>query len=257
MIRQFGDLLKPRVAEGQVSFSGPDANGIVTWQFTNKGNVTGSWLLQRGASLEGQQFEDYIFGQAFNIIYLNNSSAFGTSLLQAPPLPLIDKGTQNNAPPMSIIFSPNGVFIAFVFTLDGGQTWSMEEGGFSGGITPSNPILIPVSVKNAIASSFCDSWQNMQCQGYNQQAGTNLPCPSNPWQISSISMETTQDVPILITDSITSGNCSAQPQPSCIQQIEQGLAGGNIEMIVQGIVCIFETGALDVKKLIHILIEKL
>ena len=88
MKNRFGEILSKRVQSATVSFSGPDSNGIVVWTFKNTGNTTGSWLLQRGASLAGQQFEDYVFGQAFNVIYLYNGSLFGTELLTAPPTPL-------------------------------------------------------------------------------------------------------------------------------------------------------------------------
>lgn len=235
----FGGLIKPQTAapaQGQVSFTGPDANGLVTWTFKNTGGTTGSWLLQRGATLAGQQFEYYVFGQAFNVIYLYNGTAFGTSLLTASPTPLVDYGAANNSPPMAIVDSPTGRSICFVFTLSPGQTWSMEEGGFSGGVVPSNPVLTPVTVKDASVQTFCDAYQPDQCQGYNQQAGTSFPCPPSPWQIQGILMETSSSIPILVADTITTGPCSATPPPSgCQTLLTQAVTDFESGQVVQAL----------------------
>ncbi len=257
MTPSFGGLKYPSTAapaQGHVSFTGPDANGLVTWTLKNTGGTTGSWILQRGASLAGQQFEDYVFGQAFNVIYLYNGVAFSTSLLVAPPTPLVDQGTLNNSPPMAIVDAPSGCSICFVFTLTPGQTWSMEEGGFSGGIVPSNPQLIPVSVKDPSVQTFCDSYQSEQCQGYNQQAGTNFPCPPNPWQIQGILMSTTVDIPILVPDSITTGPCASPPSPSsqcqtqleqAVTEFEQGNFGQGLDDLFLALECYISTGVIS------------
>ena len=252
---KFGGLLRPRVAQGEVSFTGPDSNGVVVWTFKNTGTQAGSWLLQRGASLGGQQFEDYVFGQAFNVVYLYNPSAFGTSLLQAPPTPLVDEGYANNSPPMAVVDAPSGRSICFIFTLAPGQSWSMEEGGFSNGVVPSNPVLIPVTVEDGTARTFCDAWNSEQCQGFNQQAGTSLPCPPNPWQISSILMQTSVSIPIIIQDTIADGPCATPtpgpPNPgSCTQYLDQLAAdaeAGDLEAAVSDfedfLTCLVSSGA--------------
>ena len=250
---KFGGILQKKVAQGSVTFSGPDSNGIVTWTFKNTGNATGSWLLQRGASLAGVQFEDYVFGQAFNVVYLYNGSLFGTSLLTAPPTPLVDNGVNNNSPPMAIVDSPSGRSICFIFTLSPGQTWSMLEGGFSGGIVPSNPVLIPVTVENPNPQPFCDAWNSEQCQGFNQQTGSNLPCPPNPWTIQSILMQTDVNIPILIQDTITNGACTSGGgggQQTCLQQIEDGISSGNLEEIIEGIICYLEQAGMSVTEFV-------
>lgn len=252
---KFGDIIRPRAAQGEVSFTGPDADGVVVWTFKNTGNQTGSWILQRGASLAGQQFEDYVFGQAFNVIYLYNGSLFGTELLTAPPQPLVDNGTANNSPPMALVNAPSGMSICFIFTLAPGQTWSMEEGGFVDGIVPSNPQLIPVTVQTSTAQQWCDTWNVEQCQGYNQQAGTNLPCPPNPWTITTIVMATTVNIPILIQDTFTQGACSqgGGGSTSCLQMIEQGISTGNIEEVIQGIECLIDNGILSTRHILRLL----
>ena len=255
MKNKFGELLSKHVQSATVSFSGPDSNGIVVWTFKNTGNTTGSWLLQRGASLAGQQFEDYVFGQAFNVMYLYNGSLFGTELLTAPPVPLVDNGAANNSPPMSLINSPSGMSICFVFTLAPGQTWSMEEGGFSNGVVPSNPQLIPVTVANPAPSYWCDSWNSEQCQGFNQQTGNNLPCPPNPWTISTILMQTDISIPILIQDTFTEGQCSSGNSNPCLQQIIQGFDTGNVEEIIAGIYCLFSSGLISRERLAELLMK--
>ena len=243
---RFGGLLRPHAAQGEVSFSGPDANGVVVWTFKNTGNAIGSWLLQRGASLAGQQFEDYVFGQAFNVIYLYNGQLFGTELLTAPPQPLVDNGTANNSPPMALVDAPTGKSICFIFTLAPGQTWSMEEGGFTNGIVPSNPKLIPVTVENGTAQQWCDAWNSEQCQGFNQQTGSNLPCPPNPWTISTILMQTADSIPILIQDTFTAGPCSSSGGgQSCQQMIDQGIADNNIQEVLAGLECLIENQFLS------------
>jgi hypothetical protein len=268
MPKQFGGLIKPSTAappQGVVSFSGPDANGLVTWTFKNIGGTTGSWVLQRGASLAGQQFEDYVFGQAFNVIYLYNGAAFATSLLTAPPTPLVDQGTANNSAPMAIVDAPTGRSICFVFTLTPGQTWSMEEGGFSGGVVPSNPQLIPVTVKDASVQYYCDAYQAEQCQGYNQQAGTNFPCPPNPWQIQGILMETTESIPILIADTITAGPCGGSPAPSgceglldqAISEFKMGEFGQGLDDLFAALECYITSGAFSREALLRKLLHQL
>ena len=247
MAVKFGDMLKPRVAQGEVSVSAPDSNGIVVWKFKNTGNTTGSWLLQRGASMGGTQFEDYLFCGAFSPLYLYNGSLFGTELLAAPPTPLVDKGTANNSMPMAVINTPSGRTIAFIFTLSPGQVWSCEEGGFSGGVTPSNPKLIPVTVENGTPQTFCWHYNSEQCQGYNQQTGSNLPCPPNPYQISSILMQVTESVPILFNDPITDGACSGSgTPPSCLQMIQQGIADNDMQEVLAGLQCLMEQEFLSV-----------
>ncbi len=253
MIRKFGGLILKKQISGQVSWQWYDqTQGIVQWNFKNTGNTTTSFILQRGASLNGQQFEDYIFGQAFNVMYLYNGQQFGTYLLQSPPQPLVDQGVQNNSPPMAVVDSPNGRSICFIFTLAPNQEWSMLEGGFQDGITPSNPVLIPVTVKDPNPVTLCDTYNPEQCQGYNQQAGTNLPCPPNPWQITSIIMKTDQNIPILISDQITDGQCTQQnsPKNQCIQQIEEGLNKDNFSEILDGIICLLDYLGMDIKDVV-------
>ena len=256
---KFGDLLLPRAgtAQGTVSFTGPDPNGLVKWTLQNTGSAPGSWVLKRGAAIGGVTFEDYVFGQAFNVIYLNNPNVFGVRLLSVPPTPLVDVGAEANVPPMGIVDAPTGRSICFVFTLAPGQTWSMFEGGFSGGVTPTNPVLVPVTVKDAAAKAYCDEWNSEQCAGFNSQADTNYPCPPNPWSIEGILLETSAEVPIYVADTITTGPCSSAPSPCSAQltkavgEIEAGDFESGIEDLFAALFCFIDGGAVSLERVLR------
>ena len=207
---RFGDLLRPLAdaqPAGEVTVSGPDTSGTVTWTFKNPALRVGSWVLQRGATKNGTPFEDYVFGQSFNAVYLFNPAQFGTALLRSIPESLPERGTDNNTAPMGVVASPAGRSICFIFTLGPGQTWSMREGGFSNGLRPVSPVLVPVNVSSPFPQTFCYAWRPEQCQGYNQQAGSALPCPPNPWTIQSLLFSTAKQIPVLVADRITEGAC--------------------------------------------------
>ncbi len=207
---RFGDLLAPHpdaLSPGRVTVTAPDASGTVTWTFTNPGSHVGSWVLQRGAAQGGTPFEDYVFGQAFNVVYLFNPDRFGTHLLRSIPSPLVDQGADNNTAPMGVVASGETHSICFLFTLAPQQTWSMREGGFSNGVRPVSPVLVPVTVASPFPQPFCYAWRPEQCEGYNQQVGSSLPCPPNPWTIEGLLFRATQRIPNLAADRFTPGAC--------------------------------------------------
>ncbi|MDS0256177.1 hypothetical protein ApAK_00530 [Thermoplasmatales archaeon AK] len=83
------------------------SQGVVEWEFTNKGNNTAGCLLFRNS---------YYFGNAFFPVYLANPQ-FNTSFATAFS-PLVDRGAQNNSAPLSVIdFGQNRRIVAFVFIL--------------------------------------------------------------------------------------------------------------------------------------------
>jgi hypothetical protein len=155
---------------------------------------------------------------------------------------------------MALVDAPTGKSICFIFTLAPGQTWSMEEGGFTGGIVPSNPQLIPVTVENGTAQQWCDEWNSEQCQGFNQQTGDNLPCPPNPWTITTILMQTTAGIPILIQDTFTEGACSSSGGgQSCLQMIEDGILTNNVQEVLAGFECLIQQGFFSYGQVIEML----
>jgi hypothetical protein len=73
--------------------------------------------------------------------------------------------------------------------------------------------------------------------------GDNLPCPPNPWTITTILMQTTAGIPILIQDTFTEGACSSSGGgQSCLQMIEDGILTNNTQEVIDGILCLTDQG---------------
>jgi len=95
------------------------SQGIIKWTFTNTGKAQESVILLRNG---------YYFGGAFWPVYVANPEFGVTWMTEVKPL--VDNGAENNAPPIAPVTFSNGYTqVLFVFTLSGGQTWSMLEGG--------------------------------------------------------------------------------------------------------------------------------
>ena len=236
-------LPKKRVAstDVQVSWEWYEQNhGVVKWTFSNLGDSVASGLLFRAT---------YPFGNAFWPIYEENPAFDTRFTLMATPL--VDNGAENNSPPLAIFKNPDGsMFVAFVFTLNAGESWSMLEGGFVDGMTPdydgTTPVFIPAS--RISSGTFIINWIPEQCQGYNQQAGTSLPCPANPLSISSAVFSINAQVHPLFNDIINPG---ASPMPSCTDMVIWGLDTGNVDDIVAGLVCAFGDVGKEIKDAIR------
>ena len=220
----------------KVSWSWEDQQqGLVTWTFENTTSEVQTVLLQRGAEQNGVQFEDYIFGQAFWAIYTYNpqfATSFMTKVLPSP----------NGTPQMAVVKSSNGMFVAFVFVLEPNSTYTMIEGGFSNGVQPSNPVVIPV-VTDGKVYSYSVTYQSNQCQGYNQQSGTNFPCPPDPYTINSIVFTTNQTVPIFEQDTFV----PSQQETACnalANQIIQNFDSGNYWGMLSYVLQYIENGCL-------------
>ncbi len=197
------------------------ANGIVKWTFTNVSNNFISGLLFR---------DSYPFGNAFWPIYEENPE-FDTHFTTVNTA-LVDQGIENNSPPLVIYKNPDkSLFVAFLFSLDGGQQWSMLEGGFTGGMTPSSvgvPEFIPAT-KIGI-KTYSILWDANQCQGYNEQSGSDLPCPANPLQIVSSVFSLNTNVKPLFHDTFSSSL-------TCMQIAEDGIITENYEDIAHSVIC--------------------
>ena len=188
----------------QVSWKWYDqSQGIVEWTFTNTGKEVESAILVRGVGLNNQCLEPYIFGEAFFPLYHYDFNVPFTTAVQ----PLTDNGVENNAPPLGVLSLPNGqTTVGFIFTLSPGQSWSMLEGGFANTAGPCNATMYPATPVSSTPSCYSISYNVvMQCMQYNLQAGTNYPCPPNPFQVNSILWNVPQ-VPILFQDNITPCN---------------------------------------------------
>lgn len=220
-----GLILKKEIANIDVSWKWNDqANGLVEWTFTNNATVQQSGILFRN---------QYPFGDAFWPMYEYNSKDFGTSFTSVVT-PLVNNGLQNNTMPLGIYKNPDGsYFVAFIFTLSAGQTWSCLEGGFVNGMTPTQGVFIPANKLSV--EQFKITYDSQQCQGYNQQSGTNLSCPPNPISVTSAVMQLDQQVQPLFNDVIVSLNSSSKP--SCAEMVVTGIATMNANMIIQGLEC--------------------
>lgn len=175
------------------------AQGLVKWTFSNPNNRQVSVILVRGVEQNGQVTEIYPFANAFWPLYWHN---FGTQFIIHQPTPLIDTGLNTNQPPLAVIEGANGkMFVAFVFTLAPGQSWSMLEGGFQG----CQPAAISTLLANYARTVDVTIKYNevQQCQQYNLQAGTNFSCPKNPITVESAIFTVTGSPKPLITDPIS------------------------------------------------------
>jgi hypothetical protein len=232
----------PKAVIGSAKWEWEDqSQGLVKWTFTNTGSAVGSFVLSRGAVANNISAEPpYVFGTAFNAIYLNNPEDFDTHLI-TEVTPLQDNGVAANSPPMALITDGSGnMMIAFIFTLSSGQSWSMLEGGFTNGFEPSDPKLIPVKYEKI--GTFCWAWNNIQCEGFNEQSGSNLPCPANPLQITTAVFICQEPLNPAFVDKFTDGPCTSTSGSSgaktCILEILKGLESGDSTDILSGIECL-------------------
>ena len=230
-----GGLIFPKkeiTVSVSVSWEWYDENqGIVKWTFHNVGSSGASGLLFR---------VEYPFGNAFWPIYEDNP-AFATSFSTIAS-PLVDNGTENNSPPLAVFRNPdNSLFVAFIFTLQPDQEWSMLEGGFSGGMTPDmygSPMFVPA--QKIGVESYIVQWDQSQCQGYNQQSGSNFPCPANPLSITSAVFQLQDQITPLFNDIF-----STKTPPSCLSIIEAGIENASFSEILSGLQCAFGDVAKD------------
>lgn len=205
-----------------------ESKGIVQWTFINSSSVIQSGILFRAS---------YPFGNAFWPIYEANKE-FDTKFT-VTQTPLVDRGIEDNSPPLAMIQNKDGSqFVAFLFTILPNSVWSMLEGGFSSNLTPNYdglPVFIPAAKKGI--GQYIITWDPEQCQGYNQQAGTSLPCPANPVQVTTSIFTIEQNVNPLFNDIIVSAISSGKP--SCLEMIVRGIDNANSSLIIKGLECAF------------------
>ena len=227
------------------------SQGLINWTFKNPNSVPVNFVLYRGVSVDGSAPENmYLFGDAFYPLYYQN---FQTPFQTGQPSPLVSSATQ---PPLSMFKSPDGTIqAAFIFTLKAKGSWSMEEGGWVDGMTPAGAVAIPVSYSET--AKFSVNYNKaISCEQYNQQAGTNYPCPPDPFTVESalfmlpknVAREVSSDVITMVGSSPapTGGNGSSG---SCMSSLISALEGGNLREVVQAIECLLEEGALTLKEM--------
>lgn len=186
------------------------SQGLVRWTFSNSSESQASAVLLRSG---------YYFGNAFWPVYYANPQ-FGTTFAE-DLTPLVDKGVENNAPPLAVIRLNGNYIIAFVFTLSPGQTWEMLEGGFTG-IEPTGVSVY--SVVSYMTARMCIGYSPEQVSAWDEQTGTDLKGYSpNPSTLKTVSA--TVDGPFiqLFNDPVEKGPCQAAAPTPCVSYLKDAL----------------------------------
>ena len=130
----------------QVTWSWYDkSSGTVMWTFRNPSARVQSIILFRSG---------YYFGNAYWPIYLANQNF---NVRWGKNDPLVNLGSQQNAPPLGVVNFNSRKLVCFIFTLNPGQDWSMLEGGFQG-TEPESVKSVPVSYEGT--AEFCKSYDD-------------------------------------------------------------------------------------------------
>ncbi len=250
-------VMKPYVSNGlkeiEVSWAWVSTSqGLIKWTFKNPNDVPVDFVLYRGVSVNGSVPENqYLFGDAFYPLYYYD---FGTKFQSGQPSPLTASVVQ---PPLAMFKSPSGVIqAAFIFSLKAGGSWNMEEAGWVNGMQPAG--IKGITVAYSKTAQFNVNYnQQISCQQYNEQAGTNYPCPPDPFTVESalfllpldVSREVSTDV---ITENSPSGGSSGGSSggqsstggnfTKCLSMFISGLEGGSFREVVQGIECMLDNG---------------
>jgi len=217
--------------------------GIVSWNFANNSTEQKSVILFRSG---------YYFGNAYYPIYVaNGMTSWATSLT-----PLEDNGIENNTMPIGIVDFNGKKIVAFIFTLAPGQKWSVLEGGFSTIMPPTGQTVYEVTLNNV--TDYCIGYDQTQVLDWDMQTQTTMQgFMPNPSTINTVEVEAPSDAPYVVlfpNDTETLGQCNNQ---SCLSQIEQGISQGNTEMIFNGIICLFDSGLIDMKEFAVMSMNKL
>ncbi len=197
--------------------------GIVSWNLKNNSAFQETAVLYRSG---------YYFGNAYFPIYIGN----GVSTWATQLAPLTNRGTDRNTMPLGIVdFGQGNRIIAFLFTLDPGQTWSVLEGGFTAKSPPSNGALFGAKFEKA--GAFCIGYDPKQVTDYDMQTSSSLKGYSpNPSYIKTVEVAIStfaKFVQLFPGDTITDGRCSNQGE--VVVQEERNVAPGDIEEVIGNI----------------------
>ena len=233
------------------------SQGIIKWTFTNTGKAQESVILLRNG---------YYFGGAFWPVYVANSEFGVTWMNQVKPL--VDNGAENNAPPIAPVTFSNGYTqVLFIFTLSGGQTWSMLEGGFNNIVPQLQGVY---TLDNPVLQTWCIGYDPQRVKDWDSQTGTTLQGYSpNPNTITAVVWQASPGAPydaLPFNDMYcdTPCPCALQPapQPTCFEILEYiaiAVETGNfssisVQDIIDAVECLF-TGHISLKDRLKIAIK--
>ena len=233
------------------------SQGVIKWTFTNTGKAQESVILLRNG---------YYFGGAFWPVYVANSE-FGVTWMNEVK-PLVDNGVENNAPPIAPVTFSNGYTqVLFIFTLSGGQTWSMLEGGFNNIVPQLQGVY---TVDNPVLQTWCIGYDPQRVKDWDNQTGTTLQGYSpNPNTIKAVVWQASPGAPydaLPFNDMYcdTPCPCALQPapQPTCFEILEYiaiAVETGNfsnisVQDIIDAVECLF-TGHISLKDRLKIAIK--
>ena len=198
--------------------------GIVAWNFKNNSIYQESVVLYRSG---------YFFGNAYFPIYLANGITTWAGKLS----PLMNKGADRNTMPLGVVdFGKGKRIIAFVFTFDPGQKWSVLEGGFAIKTPPSNAVVYGLELEKA--GSFCIGYDPRQVTDYDTQTSSSLGGYSpNPDLIKTVEVSVSSYAPhvqLFARDSVTGSPCTGQTET--VIESNENVAPGDFEEIIANVV---------------------
>ncbi len=181
----------------------------VSWSWFNKREGTVSWNFVNNSYLQSTVIlfrNGYYFGNAYFPIYVENGLTKWATTIQ----PLVDNGVEKNSMPVAVLnFGSGDRIVAFIFTLSGGQKWSVLEGGFSEIMPPENVAIYDVSFERS--GNFCIGYDPRQIADWDRQTKTGLKGYSpNPMDIQTVELSIPTVAPFVKLfkgDSISDNRC--------------------------------------------------
>ena len=172
------------------------SQGVVQWNFQNIGSTTRSFILIRGVSQNGNVSEIYAFGDAFYPLYYQN---FNIDFITHPES-LKNVNVETNSAPLAVIEnSESELLVAFLYTLSGGESYSVLEAGWKG-IEPGG-ISVALAKYKGI-KNFEINYDKKQCILYNEESNTDYQCPPDPFTVKSGIFSVNNSIKELFNDNI-------------------------------------------------------
>jgi hypothetical protein len=235
------------------------SQGIIKWTFTNTGKTQESVILLRNG---------YYFGGAFWPVYVANPEFGVTWMTEVKPL--VDNGAENNAPPIAPVTFSNGYTqVLFIFTLSGGQTWSMLEGGFNNIMPQFQGVY---TVDNPVLQTWCIGYDPQRVKDWDNQTGTTLQgYQPDPETITAVIWQASPGAPYdalpfndMYCDTPCPCTLQPSPQPTCLEILENiaiAVEAGNfssisVQDIIDAVECLF-TGHVSLKHRLKIAVKVL